>query len=346
MRKRFLRRLAAISSLTVIAVPGLAACGPSDTDAGGDTYTIRLATSTPPEHPSGAAAEAFKEQVEADSNGRIKVSLFYGGQLGSIESVQDQLRQGSVQALYANWTYAEKYDQSLAVLDLPFLFSGFDEAFAVLDGDVGEQLSQILTDKSGIRVLGFGTTGFSQLFSKDQLTSVGDFEGYPLRVAPSEINIATMEALGFGVRTVDAAEIRTALQQGVIKSLFVSTQYAESIKLAEVAGYVLPWNIQMATMALEMNNDFYESLPADLQTVVDDAAKAATDLFRQLVVDGSTASLAALESSGMTNVPVTTELAAEMRSRVAPVWQDFQEKNPGAAPLLDAITTATGSDLR
>lgn len=109
------RRIAALVLSLSMALT-LAACGTGQTPTGGntgsqtggsaqeETYTMRIGwteANDPDSCPASFAIYHFKDIVEERSNGRIKVELFGGGQLGTQQEMMEQVQQGVLEASLA-----------------------------------------------------------------------------------------------------------------------------------------------------------------------------------------------------------------------------------------------------
>ena len=127
----------------------LAACGRPDSGGdkatsggeGDESYTIRISHLVPEEQSSHIAAIAFKEKLESESDGRLKVELYPNGQLypsdrEAIEAVQ----LGNVEMTIPAVAPLASFNEKFMVFDLPFLFNDYEAAYRALDGELGQEL--------------------------------------------------------------------------------------------------------------------------------------------------------------------------------------------------------------
>ena len=99
--------------------------------------------------------EFFKSDLEARTNGSLKVELIYGGALGSAVDRMNMMRRGAIQMSDASdGNYATIYPD-IQVLNIPYLFSTEQNAWRVLDGPIGQEIAEDIRIKTGIRVLGW-----------------------------------------------------------------------------------------------------------------------------------------------------------------------------------------------
>jgi TRAP-type C4-dicarboxylate transport system substrate-binding protein len=141
--------LAMILSLAMVL--SLAACGGSSdssasTDDGaaeestGEVITLRASSSTAPTHPYNVGLEKFAELVAERTNGQIKIDIFPSAQLGDERANIEDLQMGTLDIAVASTGPLGNFVEDFLILDLPYLFSNYEHAHAVLDGEVGENL--------------------------------------------------------------------------------------------------------------------------------------------------------------------------------------------------------------
>ena len=83
-----MKKFTALTALAAAAAMVLSA------SAYAKTYTIRVGTYAGPDHPVSKSVEYFKENIERESNGQIKVVHFPNNQLGPEAVVIDQVKRG------------------------------------------------------------------------------------------------------------------------------------------------------------------------------------------------------------------------------------------------------------
>jgi TRAP-type C4-dicarboxylate transport system substrate-binding protein len=86
-------------------------------------------------------------------------------------------------------------------------------------------------------------------------------------------------------------EVFVSLQQGALDGQENPLGIISSQKINEVQDYLTLTGHVYSPIAVIMNKDFYDSLPEDLQKIVNDGMKKATELNRQLVTEEDNAKL-------------------------------------------------------
>ena len=194
---------------TVIASVALAAMGM----ALAQDKTIKFANQNAVGHPIVQGMEKFKEIVEKQSAGKIKVNLFPGGALGSDQANVSAIQGGTLEMAAMNSGIFASQVKDFAVFDFPFMFANGKEADAVVDGAFGHKMHSKLEDK-GMVGLGYYELGFRNMTNgKRAINKVADIEGLKLRVIPNPINVDWVKALGANPTPLPFPELYAALEQ-------------------------------------------------------------------------------------------------------------------------------------
>ncbi|WP_191089767.1 TRAP transporter substrate-binding protein [Nesterenkonia ebinurensis] len=272
--------------LTASALLLVASCGDNgdngnDDAGGGETYEWQLGYNTNEESVRGLAAERFKEIVEEESDGRITVDIYPAEALGSEQEMLNGIRTGSLDLQMAGGGALQNAVPEYAIPALPFMIENFDEAYALLDGPVGESWKEAAYEE-GYFVLSHHDLGFAQVTNNVRpIQEPGDFQGVTMRSPDEPSSIATFTALGAGVDTMPFTEVYPALQQGVIDGQFNPLDAIYETNFHEVQDYLTIMNIFYYHVNFIMNPEVWESLDPELQEVVQHAADEAQTLSRE-----------------------------------------------------------------
>lgn len=243
-----------------------------NSDYSGESYQWKLGFNTPEDSTRGAAAKAFKEVVESKTNGNVTVELFAGEILGSEQEMLEQVESGAMELQLAGGSGMQNIVPEYAVLALPFMVETFDEAYAVLDGEIGDELRDKAYEK-GFKVLTHTDLGMVQLTnSKHPIHNPDDLSDLKIRSPEEPTSIMTFEQLGASVTTMPLTEVYMGLQQGVIDGQFNPLDAIYENNIHEVQDYLTMTNHFYYHVNFIMNRDLYDSLDPELQAIVDEAA--------------------------------------------------------------------------
>jgi TRAP-type C4-dicarboxylate transport system substrate-binding protein len=104
------------------------------------TVTLRLAHVTAENSHFDYAAKKFKEIVERESQGTIKVEIFPNGQLGQEREVLENLQNGVIDMTITGHDPLAMFAPKISALGMPYIFKDADHAFRVVDGPLGEEI--------------------------------------------------------------------------------------------------------------------------------------------------------------------------------------------------------------
>lgn len=268
-----------ILMLTLILSLSLAACssGSKETSGSGEgdsdkTYTMRVAYSVPEDHASHIAGLAFKEDIEAKSDGKIKVELYPNGQLyasdrEAVEAVQLNNIEMTVVATPTMATFAPEF----SIFDLPFLFDSREAAYKAMDGDLGKALNEKV-DEIGLVNLGYGENGFRHLLnSKHPIEKPEDMKGLKMRVMENKVYEDMFNTLGANSSPLAFGELYSALQQGVYDGMDNPISLVSSMKFYEVQEYMTLSGHTFAPLVSVINKEYFEGMPEDLQEILQES---------------------------------------------------------------------------
>ncbi len=184
-------------------------------------------------HPYQYGSERFAELVSEKTGGRIAVEVYPASQIASGAKAIEFVQMGTLDIALESTMAAENFIPEIGVLNLPFLFENADQAFSVLDGDVGNEL-RAAAEAKGFKILCWMYNGFRDISnSVKPITAPEDLKGLKIRVPESQVFLKTFETLG-GVPTPMAiSEVFTAMQLKTVdgqenpSAIFVNNKYNE-----------------------------------------------------------------------------------------------------------------------
>ena len=287
-----------IMLLTLIV---LVACGDDNSGSSddGETYVIKAGHAASEEHFAQGTFEKFKELVEKNSDGRITVEIYPNGQVGGEREMVEAVQLGNLTMAAPSSSVVTAFSSGMYLWDLPFLFKNAEQAHTVLDGEVGQEVLAQL-ESVGIKGLGYWENGFRHIMNNKQpITKLEDMKGIKFRTLESQQQIQMWNAAGANATPIAFTELYSALQQGTVDgaesplALMYAQKFQEVQKYLTLSGHLYsPWPVLM-------NKEFFESLPADLQKVVEDAVAETRDFNRELSAADEQKSLELLTEAGM-----------------------------------------------
>ena len=200
---------------TLIALGALAAM--ASTSAFGQNIVLKATDTHPAGYPTVVAVENMGKKLEAATNGRIKMQMFPGAVLGQEKEVVEQTQLGAIQIARISLGVIGPVVPDVDVFNMPFVFRDVAHMRKVIDGPIGDELLQKVSD-SPAKLIGLGWMdgGARNLYTKKPVKTPADLAGQKVRMMGNPLFVDTMNAMGGNGIAMAYGEVFTALQTGVI----------------------------------------------------------------------------------------------------------------------------------
>lgn len=320
------------------AAPALAVTGCTAQSASSQQekpLILRYAENQPEDYPTSKAAKAFAELVAQHTDGRVKVLVYSGAELGAEQSVIQQMQFGGVDFSRVSLSQLAEYEPELSVLQLPYLYSDAEQMWRVLDGSIGDEFLAML-DGMDLVGLSWFDAGVRSFYTREKVTGLDDLQGLTIRVQESDMMSEMITDLGAEPVQVVYSQVYAALRNGQIDGAENNWPSYDAMGHYEVAPYFLQDEhtrvpeIQLAsTAAIEKLEALDPSYPEVLRTCARESARTE----RRLWAEREARSEKELREWG---VEVTTLPDAEkqkFRAAVQPLYDRFADQ----AELLERI---------
>lgn len=319
----------ALAAAMLVALPRPVEAAPS--------VTLRMYSSLPADDNSAHYAwyAKFKSALDARTKGAVAVNFFPNAQLGKEADAIQQVRLGAIDMMVSGTSIWATVAPEIGVLDLGYLFDGYDRVGKALDGAAGKSLGNLLEQKANVRVLGFGySMGVRNVYTRTPVKAPEDLKNVKVRVLPVPNFLATLKAMGVAPIPMPGGEVYSGLQMGVIDGLEHDAATVLASKFYEIAKYCTLTQHIYNPIVVVVNKAAFERIPAALRPDVLAAAAEATAWERTIAMTAEAKAFDELKAKG---VIVTETDKGWFRSAVRPVWQEFAAKYPLAAEVLAQI---------
>lgn len=277
--------------------------------------------------PKGIAALEFKRLAEERTRGRVKVEVYPNSSLYKDREELEALQLGAVQMLAPSLAkFGQLGMRDFEVFDLPYIFPNRQVLKTVTQGEIGRQLLAQLEDR-GILGLAYWDNGFKVMSSNTPLRLPEDLKGKRMRIQPSRVLEAQMEALGATPIPLAFSDVHTALETGLVDGTENPPSNLYSKKMHEVQKYVAVTNHGYLGYAVIVNRKFWNSLPADIRATLEKCMVDATHKNDHEAEKLNTQALLKVKESK--NTKVTTLGPAEIelwRKALEPVHRRMESR--------------------
>ena len=277
------------------------------TFAGGAQADIKLkfADIHPDGYPTVVAEKSMGKTLEKETNGELTFQYFPGGVLGSEKEVIEQMQVGAIQMSRVSLGIVGPVVPVVNVFNMPFIFRDQQHMRNVIDGPVGDEiLDKITNSEFKLVALAWMDGGTRNLYTKKPVRTPADLKGMKIRVQGNPMFIEMMNAMGGNGIAMDTGEIFSALQTGVIDGAennpptMLEHNHYQNAKFYSLTGHlILPEPIVMSKIT-------WNKLTPEQQDMVKKAAKAAQAEERVLWDKKSAASEEKLKAAGVEFITV------------------------------------------
>ena len=256
----------------------LGACGSDDASEGGEssggTTEWRFGHLADENHIWHKTALKFEELVEENADGQLEITIYPNNSLGGETDTINSIQAGSADMVISGETL-QNWAPNAALMAVPYAFRDLEHVQSVVEGDIGEQIKQEISDEAGLTALYYHTRAPRNLTSNEPITSPDDLSGFSMRVPNVPLFLDTWQAAGAAPQVMDFNEVFTGLQQGVIDGQENPVDLIQSGGLYEVQDYVNRTEHVFSWIYILVGNEQYNALSDDLKQVVQDAAAEA-----------------------------------------------------------------------
>jgi TRAP-type C4-dicarboxylate transport system substrate-binding protein len=237
------------------------------------TYTMKITLPTLND-PSHIFAKNYAAALEKDSGGRIKVEIYPNSQLGAIPRTIEATQFGAIQCAVIPPEFFVGVDERFELMAAPGLVDNIDHGQRLAaDPDVKKLMLGLGANK-GLHGVALFMNSPSSLVEKAPIRHLADFKGKKIRVLASKFQTLPLERLGATPVAMTLGDVVPALQQGTIDAAVGGIVVFTPMHFNDAAKYVTETGQPAVFVIAEISKTWYDSLPADLQKIVDSDAAA------------------------------------------------------------------------
>src|SRR4249920_2907112 len=170
-------------------------------------------------YPTVVAVENIGKKLENATNGRITVQMYASMQLGGEKEAIEQAQVGAIQLARVSVGALGPVIDDLNVFNLPFLFRNTAHMQKVIDGPIGQELLDKVTNNptAGLVGLCWMDAGARSLYdTKKAIRNIDDLKGMKFRVMGNPMFVDMMNSLGGNGVSMGYDQVFNALQTGVV----------------------------------------------------------------------------------------------------------------------------------
>lgn len=271
-------------------------------------------------HPMNTTLIEMSKQLEQKTGGRVKFDVFPEASIGGEREMIEGARIGTVDIVLATSAVTGNFAPKMKLFDLPFLFKDREHAIKVLDGPIGQQLLDSMTDK-GLVGLAFWENGFRNLTnSKRPVNKPEDLKGLKIRTMENPIHMDAWKALGADPTPMSFAEVFTALQQGTVDGQENPLAIISTSRLYEVQKHLAMTKHNYSPMVLMVSKKVWDTFPDDIKAAFKELARSNAQVERNLLKQAEEKYMEDMKKAGMN---ITFPDTAPFQEKVKPIYDKY-----------------------
>ncbi len=300
-------------------------------------FSLTLGHGAAPDNPRHLMAKEFADAILERTGGRVEVEVYHSESLGSDRQMLQSLMLGKLDMSINSHGPVAAFLDNLNVIGLPFLFANPEQAYTLLDGELGRELVKPL-ERKNMKILAFWDNGFRHFTNNVKpITKPADMDGLKIRTPEDSLTINFVEALGASAIPFAFGELYEALGEGVFDGQENAIPNIYYSKLYEVQRYLSLTNHKYESCPFVISMRTWRMLPKDLTAIIEDTAVEYAMKHRELT---NNVNRELLEK--MSDVMEVNEVdVMEFRAASNSVYDQFINQHKGARALLDRVRNYT-----
>jgi tripartite ATP-independent transporter DctP family solute receptor len=301
---------------------------------------LKYTNDHPTGYPTVAAVESMGRKLETATNGRLSLQSYPGGVLGGPKEVIEQLQVGAVQMYAAGVGWLGSVVTDINVFNLPFVFRDTTQMQKVVDGALGKELLDRITNHPTAGLVGLcwldaGARSFYD--SRKPIHTIADLKGLKIRVQGNPMFVDMMNALGGNGVPLGYDQVFSALQTGVIDGAennmpsFVFDNHYQVAKFYTLTEHLIVPDVLVAS------RKSWDSLSKDDQALITKLSRDVQMENRQLWNQYETAAMEKAKAAGVQIFDVLPADKKAFQDAVKPVWDKYGAPFAGVIKQIQAI---------
>lgn len=297
-----------------------------DFDPSGAEYTYILSNVSHPAIEGIAVGYRIRDRVWDLTDGRLYVDFRPLAQLGGEKDVINKLNVGAVQGMMSSSVAAANVDDTLGIVNLPFVVDTFDKLDTFRnDPELWNTFRDSALDR-GIMVAditGYGTYGWA---TTTPVRSLEDAREVNFRIAEAPVNTDIYKAWGLKFTVMPWPDVPQALQTGVISGLDHTPIVCNITKKFNIAKNFTEVNYAQGLFIHLINKRWFDSLPEELQKTLKQVITEESAKARKLTRQQQKEQIARAKEAGVEFISLSEADRQKLVELAAPVYEKWGGK--------------------
>ena len=313
------------SALGTAALVGLGAFAPASAQA---KLVLKASDVHPAGYPTVVAVENIGKKLDAATKGRLTVAIYPSMQLDGEKEAIEQAQVGAIAFARVSVGALGPVIDDLNVFNLPFVFRNTEHMQHVIDGQIGQELLDKVTNSGkGLVGLAWMDAGARNFYNtKKPIKNMADLKGMKIRVMGNPMFVDMANSMGANGVPLGYDQVFSSLQTGVIDGAennppsFVFDNHFQVAKF-----YTVDEHLIVPEMAV-FSKKIWDTLSKDEQALLVKFGKEAQQEERKLWEVYEKQAMEKAKAAGIQVIQVTAEDKKAFQAAVKPVWDKYGPK--------------------
>ena len=321
-----------------IAAPLLGLFGGRIARAADDKMVLKASDVHPEGYPTVQAVEDMGKKLSDATGGRLTIQMYASMQLGGEKEAIEQAQVGAIQIARVSVGALGPVVPDLNVFNLPFLFRDTAHMEKVVDGPIGQELLDKVTNNPNTHLVGLawmdaGARNFYD--TKKPIENISDLKGLKIRVMGNPMFVEMMTDLGGNGVAMGYDQVFSALQTGVVDgaennppSFYFDNHY-------QVAKYYTLTEHLIVPEIIVFSRTSWDKLSKDDQALITKLAHEAQADERQLWKKKEAEAMEKMKAAGIEIITISDK--TPFQQAVKPLWDKYGAQYAALIKEIEAV---------
>jgi len=285
-------------------------------------------------------AKNYAAAVERDSSGRIKAEVYNASQLGSIPRQIEGTQFGAIQCAVIPPEFFVGVDERFDVMAAPGLVNSMEHGQRLAADPAVKKFILGLGADKGLRGVGLMMASPTSLIARTPVRHLADLKGKKIRVLASQFQTVPFGQLGANPVALTLGDVLPALQQGAIDGALSALKNFVSMHFGDTSKYVTEIGQPSIFAVVEINKKWYDSLPPDLQQIVDQDAATESVAVNPQAIDILNGARKDWVDNGGELISLPPDEQTSMLKTLVSAGEDVAKATPQLSAAYQTVTEA------
>jgi tripartite ATP-independent transporter DctP family solute receptor len=305
-----------------------------------DKLVLKSADVHPTGYPTVAAVESLGKKLEEATDGRLSVQVYPSMQLGGEKEFLEQAQVGALAMARVSVGVMGPIVPELNVFNLPYVFRDVEHMHKVIDGEIGQELLQKITDHptAGLIGLAWMDAGQRNIYNSERpVAKMEDLAGLKIRSMGNPMFVDMVNAMGANGVAMGYDQLINAMQTGVVDGAENNYPSYATGQHYNYAKYYSTTEHLMIPEILVFSKKVWETLTPEDQALIKKLAQEAQQEQRELWKAKEQESLDDMKAHGVEIVEVSAEEKKRFQDAMKPVWDKYGAEHAAMLERIQAV---------